>query len=420
MANKLLHTPDGVRDIYGAECRRKSVIQDRILKVFHLYGYEDIETPTFEFFDIFNESRGSVPSREMFKFFDRDNQTLVLRPDETPAIARCVAKYFSEDEVVRLCYLERTFINNSSYQGRLKEATQTGAEFIGDDSPQADGEILAMVIEALLAAGLEEFQVELGEVDFFKGLLEEAGMDKEQEEELRRLIENKNYFGVEELVHSLPVSAELKEGFLRLPELFGSLEQIQEARKLTSNQRALKALDRLEEVNRILSYYGLDSYVSYDLGMLSQYQYYTGIIFKAYTYGTGDYIVNGGRYDKLLVQFGADRPAVGFGISVDDLLLALSRQKIKVNGGGVNTMILYEEESSEKAVRLARFFRGRDMAARLQLRSKERMVEAYATSMEQGSVANLLYLDEKGLSVRLYNAGREEADEIPLSEYLKD
>uniref|UniRef100_UPI000AE28B27 ATP phosphoribosyltransferase regulatory subunit n=1 Tax=Clostridium sp. NkU-1 TaxID=1095009 RepID=UPI000AE28B27 len=117
MANKLLHTPDGVRDIYGAECTRKAAVQEKMLKVFHLCGYQDIETPTFEFFDIFNESRGSVKAKEMFKFFDRDNHTLVLRPDETPAIARCAAKYFlDEDMPIRLCYMERTFINNSSYQ----------------------------------------------------------------------------------------------------------------------------------------------------------------------------------------------------------------------------------------------------------------------------------------------------------------
>ena len=244
MANKLLHTPDGVRDIYGAECTKKAVIQKKMRDVFQLYGYQDIETPTFEFFDIFNESRGSVRSREMFKFFDRDNHTLVLRSDETPAIARCAAKYFQpEDMPIRLCYTERTFRNNSSYQGRLKESSQTGVELIGDDTTDADAEVLSMVIQALKASGLTQFQVELGEVDFFKGLLEEAGMDGEMEEALREFIENKNYFGVEELVMAQPISPELKQAFLTLPELFGSLEQIQAARTITKNPRALRPLN---------------------------------------------------------------------------------------------------------------------------------------------------------------------------------
>ena len=404
MANKLLHTPDGVRDIYGVECTRKAAIQNRILEIFHLYGYQDIETPTFEFFDIFNESRGSVKAKEMFKFFDRDNHTLVLRPDETPAIARCVTKYFTEEDMpLRLCYLERTFINNTSYQGRLKEAAQTGVELIGDDSSDADAEILAMVIRALKAAGLTEFQVELGEVDFFRGLLEEAGMDEEMEEKLRELIENKNYFGVEELVMEQPIPQELKDAFLKLPELFGSLEEIQAAREFTKNPRALRAIDRLEEVNRILEYYDLSEYVSYDLGMLSQYQYYTGIIFKAYTYGTGDYIVNGGRYDKLLVQFGKDAPAVGFGISVDDLMLALSRQKIDTPVRVVNTMILFEPESREQAIQLAKHFRDTSMPVQLQLKKADKTLEAYKAYAGRTTITNLLYLDEKGFSVKIVN-----------------
>lgn len=420
MANKLLHTPDGVRDIYGVECTRKAAIQNRILEIFHLYGYQDIETPTFEFFDIFNESRGSVKAKEMFKFFDRDNHTLVLRPDETPAIARCVTKYFTEEDMpLRLCYLERTFINNTSYQGRLKEAAQTGVELIGDDSSDADAEILAMVIRALKAAGLTEFQVELGEVDFFRGLLEEAGMDEEMEEKLRELIENKNYFGVEELVMEQPIPQELKDAFLKLPELFGSLEEIQAAREFTKNPRALRAIDRLEEVNRILEYYDLSEYVSYDLGMLSQYQYYTGIIFKAYTYGTGDYIVNGGRYDKLLVQFGKDAPAVGFGISVDDLMLALSRQKIDTPVRVVNTMILFEPESREQAIQLAKHFRDTSMPVQLQLKKADKTLEAYKAYAGRTTITNLLYLDEKGFTVKIVNLNLDRMDEIPLSEYLK-
>jgi ATP phosphoribosyltransferase regulatory subunit len=391
-----------------------------MLKEFHLCGYQDIETPTFEFFDIFNESRGSVKAKEMFKFFDRDNHTLVLRPDETPAIARCAAKYFlDEDMPIRLCYVERTFINNSSYQGRLKEASQTGVELIGDDSADADGEILAMVIQALKSTGLTEFQVELGEVDFFKGLLEEAGMDEEMEETLRELIENKNYFGVEELVMTQPISQELKQVFLKLPELFGSLEQIQAARELTSNERALRAISRLEEVNRILEHYGLSDYVSYDLGMLSQYQYYTGIIFKAYTYGTGDYIVNGGRYDSLLKQFGKDSPAVGFGISVDELLLALSRQKIETEVSMTNTMILYEQESRENAISLAGHFRNLKVPVQLQCKKPERSIEAYKEYAMRRDLKNLLYLDQEGISVTVINLDLKRMDVVPLSEYLK-
>lgn len=420
MDNQLLHTPEGVRDIYRDECLKKIAVQDGIKKVFHLFGYEDIETPTFEFFDIFNKERGSVTTQEMFKLFDRDNNTLVLRPDMTPAIARCVAKYFMDSQApLRLCYRARTFINNSSYQGRLKETTQTGAEMIGEDSPEADAEMIAMVVTALKSAGLKEFQVELGQVEFFRGLADEAGLDEEAQEELRELIENKNFFGVEELLEERPIKPEIKELLSRLPQLFGSLTDISQLRALTDNERALKAIERLEKVQEILKAYGVSDYISYDLGMLSKYKYYTGIIFKAYTYGTGDYIVTGGRYDKLLVQFGTDRPAVGFAIVIDRLLQALSRQKIQIPVAPVTTAVLYEPASWEKAIHLASHLRANGMGVQVIRKDPEKPLQTYAGSLKEGPVKNLLFLDEAGDTVHYTDIREEISHDIPYSEYVK-
>ena len=397
MAMELFHTPEVVRDIYDKECARKLTVQREIGRVFHQYGYEDIETPAFEFFDIFAKERGSVTSREMFKFFDRDNNTLVLRPDMTPAIARCVGKYFMEERMpVRLCYWGKTFTNNTSYQGRLKEITHTGVELIGDDSSAADGEMIAMVIEALKAAGLKEFQVELGQVEFFKGLAEEAGMEEETQETLRTLIENKNYFGVEELVSESPMPQQLKELFLKLPELFGTLEQMRRVKGLVHNERSLKAIERLERVQEILKTYGMAEYVSYDLGMLSKYQYYTGIIFKAYTYGTGEYIVTGGRYDKLLVQFGKDVPAVGFAIVIDQLLLAISRQKIEVFTDQIDALVVYDWEVQKDGIGLAADLRKKGKRTILIKKSSELSFQEYEDWARKKGIQTLYCMEKNG------------------------
>ena len=397
MNNQLLHTPDGVRDIYGDECARKLAVQEQIKNVFHLYGYQNIETPAFEFFDIFKAERGSVDSREMYKFFDRENNTLVLRPDITPSIARCVAKYFMDEQLpLRLCYLGSTFQNSTSYRGRLKEATQTGVEMIGDDLIDADAEMIAIAIDALKATGLKEFQVELGQVDFYRGLLEEAHMDEETQDQLRELIENKNYFGVEELLSEQTMSPELKRLFLKLPELFGDIDQIRLAKSMTSNLRAVRAIERLEKIQEILDSYGLGDYVSYDLGMLIKYSYYTGIIFKAYTYGTGDYIVAGGRYDKLLEQFGKNAPAVGFAIEVDRLMSALSRQKICTKTDDVDTMILYEESARAEAIRMAGELRAEKKSVQLLRKDSLHSFSEYLACASRQKIKSLIYLDGDG------------------------
>ena len=232
MKKDLLHTPEGVRDIYSTECAEKKVIENRLHDVCASYGYNDIQTPSIEFFDVFNKERGSVPSNEMFKLFDRYGNTLVLRPDMTPSIARATAKYF-EDRVlpVKLCYLGNTFINVSKYyQGRLKENTMLGAELINDNSLAADYEIISMVIDCMLSAGLTEFQVELGNVAFFNGLLHKAGITGDSAEELLRLIKDKNYFGVEELLDSLNIDDAVAKALLELPQLFGGTEVLEKAK----------------------------------------------------------------------------------------------------------------------------------------------------------------------------------------------
>ena len=277
---RIFHTPEGVRDIYNGECSQKHHLQTEIRKVFDSYGYEEIETPSFEYFEVFSREVGTIPSKDLYKFFDREGNTLVLRPDFTPSVSRACATYFNpEHQVITLSYTGNTFINNSSYQGRLKETTQMGVERIGDDSAEADAELLAMTVECLLKAGLKEFQVSVGQVDYFKSLLQDANLDIEEEENLRSLISQKNYFGVEEMLSAKELPEQLKQALLSMPKLFGGISQIHEAASLTDNDKALSAIYRLEKLYKILASYGLEKYITFDLGMLGKFQYYTGIIF---------------------------------------------------------------------------------------------------------------------------------------------
>ena len=364
---RIFHTPEGVRDIYGEECSRKKRLQRELHQVFSRYGYEDIETPGFEYFEVFSNEVGTIPSKDLYKFFDREGNTLVLRPDFTPSVSRACATYFNpEKEVVSLCYTGNTFINNSSFRGRLKETTQMGVERMGDDSPEADAEILAMTVECLLAAGLTEFQVSVGQVDYYKAIFSQTGMSQEEEEELRELISQKNYFGVEELVKNKNMDKSLARVLSQLPQMFGSAEILEKAKSLTDNPQALKAVARLEEIYELLKVYGYEKYVTFDFAMLSKYHYYTGIIFQAYTYGTGEALIKGGRYNQLMKHFGKPAASIGFAIVVDNLLMALSRQKIEMEEEEGVTVITYRKENRIQAIQKAKELRaqGRNVALR--------------------------------------------------------
>lgn len=420
MKEKLLHTPEGVRDIYNSECTTKLTLQNNLHHVLEHYGFRDIQTPSFEFFDIFSQERGTVASKDMYKFFDRDGNTLVLRPDITPSIARCAAKYYKEENLpIRLGYIGNTFINNTSYQGKLKEVTQLGAELINDDSIEADAEMLALTIECLLKSGLEQFQLEIGDADFFRALIDEAGFEEEEEvNNLRELISKKNMFGVEEIVMTKNMSKELKDIFLKLPELFGTLDTLNFAKGFTTNKRAVKALERLEKLYEILTEYGYENYVSFDLGMLSKYNYYTGIIFKAYTYGTGDAVATGGRYDNLVGQFGKEAPAIGLAIVIDQLMLALSRQKLLREPKAQDTLIIYKIDYRKQAVALANHFRKDGMNTILQKSKDGLELEEYLSYANRMNIGGILYLDNEN-EIKVINIADGTIQAALVKEFLQ-
>lgn len=351
MQKKLIHTPEGVRDIYGYEFRKKLAAENRLMDILRSFGYEDIQTPVFEFFDIFSGNIGTTPSKELYKFFDKEGDTLSLRPDFTPSIARATAKYFADDKMpLRFCYQGNTFVNASDYQGRLKESTEIGAELINAGSVDADVEVLLMVVKALHAIGLKDFQISIGNLEFFKGLCSEYGIDEEMELKLREMINDKNYFGTQDILDSLKLKEDVKNKIARIPEMFGGIDILNEARGYVTNERSLKAIDRLMSIYEFLDLNGVSGHVSFDLGMLSKYNYYTGIIFRAYTYGSGDAIVKGGRYDNLLSEFGKDAEAIGFCIVVDRLMSVLERQHIEINTDDPDRyIIVYSKKDRQKA-----------------------------------------------------------------------
>ena len=394
---RVLHTPEGVRDIYNIECGKKMALEKHLKKIFHTYGYHDIQPPTFEYFDVFRKEIGTILSKDLYKFFDKDGNTLALRPDITPSIARVAATLFKDETLpVRLCYTGNTFINHSNYQGRLRETTQMGAELMGDSSVEADAEMLALVIESLLTIGLKEFQLSVGNVDFFQSLIEDACLDEDAEERVRELINNRNFFGVEEFLDSIQVKRSSKEAFAALNDLVGGVSILSQAKNIAPNSKGVKAVRRLEKIYDTLKLYGVEKLITFDLSMSGTYGYYSGIIFRCYTFGTGDAIVKGGRYDHLTEKFGKESPAIGFAIVVDELMNALVRQKVRINYTRKNTIVLYSPERKREAIALARDFRRKGKNTELLQKDADKELNAYIAYGNEYYAGSMVYLSDTG------------------------
>ena len=397
MNEKLLHTPEGVRDIYDDEMKKKQTVVERLLHELHLFGYQDIETPAFEYFDIFNIDKGSAPSNEMFKFFDRNNNTLVLRPDITPSIARSAAKYYADEELpLRLCYHGHCFKNAHQHRGALAEFTQVGGELINDDSSASDAEIIACVIRCLLATGLTEFQIEIGDVGFFKGVIDAAGLDGETEDKIRDYIHIKNFYGLSEYVSKLSVQGNIKKALSSFDNLFGGIETLDTAEALVTNETSKDAIARMKRVSAALNAYGYGKYISFDLSMINRYNYYTGICFRGYTYGTGDAVVKGGRYNRLLEQFGKEAPSVGFAIYVDDLMSAIARNKVELPVEHTQNLILFDREQHADAIALASKLRGEGQTTMMIRKSAHHTQAEYEAYARKRGFARLVCVKEDG------------------------
>jgi len=409
---RLLHTPEGVRDIYNVECGKKLAVESRIKKVFHLYGYHDIQTPTFEYFDVFRKEIGTTPAKELYRFFDKEGNTLALRPDITPSVARVAATLFEEETLpIRLCYTGNTFVNHSNYQGRLREVTQMGAELIGDDSVEADAEMLALAIETMISIGVKEFQLTVGNVDFLNSLFEDAVLDEESKERVMELVNNRNFFGVEEYLEQTHLLRSTKEAFSSLNNLVGGVDVLVRARDIAPNATGIMAIKRLEKIYQILQMYGVEKYVTFDLGMTGIHGYYTGIIFRGYTYGTGDAIIKGGRYDHLIEKFGKQSPSIGFVIVVDELLNAMMRQKLRILYTRKNTIVLYEENRFQDAVVLARDLRSKAKNIELLKRERGKLLEDYLSYGREYHAAHLIYMKNYG-DITMFNLVTGECKEM--------
>ena len=352
--NNMIHTPEGVKDIPPFEFKVKTDVLNRLLDVLSDDGYMLMQTPSFEYFDVFANNVGLTPSSLLYKFYDKEGNTLVLRPDFTPAMARAFSKlYDGKEGPVRLCYSGSTFVNSSDLNGRLKECTQIGAELYNDASPEADAAVILLAVRCMISAGFTDFLVCVGNGSFFKALFDKLGITESDEMKLRELIYARNCYKAEELLESLGVEKSMREMIVHISDEYTTRESLYTLKEKVNDDRCESSLDRLICITDILEKSGYDKYVTIDLGLLNKYNYYTGVLFRAYTSGFGDAVIKGGRYDNLVKEFGKDTPAIGFGISLDEMLIALhSHKQDGKKSEGYLTFALTKGRLADKTLKL--------------------------------------------------------------------
>ncbi|BCA80907.1 ATP phosphoribosyltransferase regulatory subunit [Desulfuromonas sp. AOP6] len=357
--------PKGVKDFLPIKAAKIDFLRNSLLSVFNQWGFRPVIPPSLEFLHDLERGMGAGLREKTFRFDDRQSGKLVaFPPDITPQVARIVATRMRELPLpLRLCYAGRVLRHTEMQAGKDREIFQAGVELIGLESPEADAEMIAMAVECFKNLGAAEFTIDIGQVDFFRGVMENLPVSGDKARQIQAAIARKDNSGLKELLVGLSLTDQAREEVLALPRLFGGREVLQKAERVVSNDRSRKALADLQKVLEILEVYGVEDHVTFDLGELRGLDYHTGVTFQGFLTGFGRAVCFGGRYDNLTAAYGYPAPATGFAFNLLNLLFALDKQLDDRAVRQTDVLIFQSGPDKELAQRVAQTLRKKGLSA---------------------------------------------------------
>jgi len=322
LINRENSIPKGVTDFLPEQAERIGFIEGKINRIFELWGFRRIIPPMLEFEEILAVGMDESLREKAFRFEDRQSHRLLaIPPDITPQIARIETMRLQGYPLPhRIYYNGRVLRHVESQSGRSREIYQNGVELIGLDSPEADAEMIAMSVEAMREIGFDGFKIDLGQVDFYHGIMASAGLSAGSAADIRSAIARKDVSSVKSTLEGLNISDDLKNQIVSLSRLFGGIEVLDKAETIVKNDCSKRALENLAAVIDILSMHGIREELTIDLGEIRGLAYHTGLTFEGFVPGLGEPVCGGGRYDSLMGKYGEPRPATGFAFNVLNLL----------------------------------------------------------------------------------------------------
>lgn len=364
MSETILQVPYGTRDILPGEAMVRRRLEEKICSLFAGWGYDEVATPTFEYPETFVGTGQAAAGA--FKLFDRKGGVLILRTDMTAPIARMVAtRMRKETGITRLSYRAQLFRYEEAQAGRQCEFTQCGIEMMGAGGAAADTEVIALAVHTLLTAGLENFSLSLGQMEFINGLIEAASLSEEEARAIKQCLIRRNAAGLVETVERAKIPKQLAAVFRELLFLHGGEDMLREMQQRVLSRRCWESLENLREIYELAKAYGVEKYLTFDLGLTRSLDYYTGMLFEGYAAGMGYSLIGGGRYDNMMQRFGRSCPATGFALGIDRIALTLERQGQTAAEEPPVILVAYPERQTMAAIRLASSLRGQGQRVRL-------------------------------------------------------
>lgn len=343
MGSNRFYTPDGFCDVMSDSVEVKRELESNLRELFRLHGYKEIETPGIEYCDVYTDNE-FVEEQDLYKLCDQKGRLICLRYDGTVPAARFAATMLKDvNPPLRLCYIENMYRYNQVGGGKQSEFAQAGVELMGVKGSASDAEVIALAIKSALAIGIEDFQISIGQIKLFEGLMRQLGIGEELAKKISDSIYCKDMVTIERICKENNLTANDIEAIMLISEGRGTYDLLDEMKSKLTDESAINAIENLREILDILNDYGLSKYVTVDLGLLSGLDYYTGMIFKGFTYEVGFPIISGGRYDNTVKVFGREMESVGFSLGLSLAMTALRRQGKTVPEKKIDAIIGYDK-----------------------------------------------------------------------------
>lgn len=378
MKNYDLITPEGTKDYLFDESIIIRNVENTLVELFKSCGYSEIITPGLEFYDVFNLNSRYFPQENLYKLTDSKGRLIVVRPDITIPIARVVATRLRNAMLpLKLFYNQTVYRTEPALKGRSDEIVQTGIELIGSQLKMADLEVISTAVTALKSFGME-FSLEIGNIGIFKELVNKLEVTDNVKENIRCLIETKNFPALNDLLDSLGNNSVIY-ALKKLPALFGGEEVFEKAEEIMPDENIKKILEDLRDIYHDVSRLcGDEGSITVDLGLVNETDYYTDLIIKGYLQGYGDEVLSGGRYDKLISEFGYDVPAIGFAVNVNAVAKLIEKNGIIPAMPRIDAIVYAENGFEVNAIKTAQSLREQGLTVETALFDDIETVRSYA------------------------------------------
>lgn len=296
--------------------KKRYKLKREIDKLFLDEEYFQIEPQLFEEYDEFTSINNKIPEESMVKVVN--GKVMVLRADITTSIIKSLVPRWEDGLKLKLFYNSSIYKNKNTVG--IKEIRQIGCECLGESSVEADREVVKLALK-ILEKYNNKFILEVGSSKYINGLLEELNLNKNCENQIKNLLYTKNNHELKAYIEELKLKNEIKELLSNILSLQGNLYNvIEKSKNFYCNDKMKQALEELKQINDLIEECNFLDKARFDLSMITMLDYYEGVMFRGYYPNSYKEILSGGRYDSLTKEYGKEIPAIGFTLSVDELM----------------------------------------------------------------------------------------------------